>query len=327
MVVRRQTAQTDNMVYKISPYKQLNWKVNILVDFSWIYNKAYFVSSQKQTIEEQEKCLFGILYRTFEFFEKAQDTDKVYLILDGNKVENKELYEDYKQNRTKDNDKVYSNLNRAVALLSEFSKVTVLRNQRKEADEVIGYLALKLKEKKDTLTVIFSGDKDLLQLTSIHNVRVGTEIKNRKVHLLSDTEIFGKFCNSKKEDFTRVSTKKADIIKYRVFKGDISDNIPPAIPRLRDTDIIKIVRAWKYDITDESEWLNLAIELDDLWFKVKEYKEQIIRNYKLMCLTYLPRYDNMKDGLKVLCKDKNDKKIVEVRNKIKGLLNAKVECK
>lgn len=319
MVVRRQIAQA-NKDYKICPF-QLPWKVNVLVDFSYYYNKAYFVSSQRETKEEQEKCLFGILYRTIEFFEKATDTDKIYIVLDGKEIENKQLFEDYKQNRKKDNDKVYSNLDRAVALLSEFPKVVVLRNQKKEADEVIGYLALKLKEKKDTLAVIFSGDKDLLQLTSIHNVRVGSEIKNKKVHLLSDTEIFSKFCNSKKEDFTRVSNKKADIIKYRVFKGDTSDNIPPPIPRLRDTDIVTIVRTWKYDITNENEWLNFAIELEPtLWEKVKEHKEEIIRNYKLMCLTYLPRYNNMKDGLKVLCKDKNDKKIVEVRNKIKGVV-------
>lgn len=325
MVTRKPLIST-NKEYKICPY-QLPWKVNILIDFSYYYNKAYFVSTTKTTKEEQEKCLFGYLYKTIEFFQKAIDTDKIYIVVDGDEIENKELFEDYKQNRTKDNDKVYANHNKALALISEFSKAVILKNKKKEADEVIGYLVLKLKEKKDTLTVIFSGDKDLLQLTSIHNVRVGTEIKNRKIHLLSDTEIFSKFCNSKKEDFTRVSTKKADIIKYRVFKGDTSDNIPPAIPRLRDIDIIKIVRAWKYDITDENEWLNLAIELDDLWFKVKEYKEQIIRNYKLMCLTYLPRYDNMKDGLKVLCKDKNDEKLLKVRSKIRELLNAKVECK
>lgn len=313
-MIRKKISQLNS--YKISPYKQLNWKVNILVDFSWVYNKAYFVSSQKETVEEQEKCLFGILYRTIQFFEKAEDTDKIYLILDGNKVENKELYEDYKQNRTKDNAKVYSNLDRAVALLSEFSKVAVLRNQRKEADEVIGYLALKLKEKQDTLTVIFSGDKDLLQLTSIPNVRIGYEIKDKKLNILCDNDIFKKFCNSKKEDFTRISRNLGDIIKYRVFKGDTSDNIPPAIPRLKDTDIIKIVRAWKYDITDDMEWLNLAIELGDLWFKVKEHKEEIIRNYKLMCLTYLPRYDNMKENLKELCKDKNSEKLRKVRSEI-----------
>ena len=319
MVTRKPLINTNNE-YKISPF-QLPWKVNILVDFSYYYNKAYFVSSQRETKEEQEKCLFGILYRTIEFFEKAIDTDKIYIVLDGKEIENKQLFEDYKQNRKKDNDKVYYNHDKAVALLSEFPKVVILRNQKKEADEVIGYIALKLKDKKDTLTVIFSGDKDLLQLTSIHNVRVGSEIKNKKVHLLSDTEIFSKFCNSKKEDFTRVSNKKADIIKYRVFKGDTSDNIPPAIPRLRDMDIIKIVRAWKYDITDENEWLNLAIELDDLWFKVKEYKEQIIRNYKLMCLTYLPRYDNMKQDLKVLFKDKHADKLVRMRKELKESLN------
>ena len=101
-----------------------------------------------------------------------------------------------------------------------------------------------------------------------------------------------------------------------------SDNIPPPIPRLRDTDIIIIVRTWKYDILDENEWLNFAIELGKpLWEKMNEHKEEIIRNYKLMCLTYLPRYGNMKENLKVLCKNKQDEKLVKVRSKIKELLN------
>lgn len=275
----------------------------ILIDFSWIYNKYYYVAKVRpmRTSKELESTDYLIptirdmFLRFFSLVEKSHPSVHVLLVLDPplSTTENYSLCEDYKQNRDKEEKKkVYKGFKEIVGELSLkiSKKFTFIRALGYEADQVIGYLAeLHQKDKK---VLIFSGDKDLLQLSYFPNVEISEKYEKGVFLLKSDKEIFSKFKNSKGEDFTRISTNKKDILKYRVLKGDTSDNLSPVFPRIKDTEIVSIIKDyWVDDLSEGLTEERIMSMIDDikgddieLAKKLKENKEVWLRNFKIMNL-------------------------------------------
>ena len=99
-----------------------------------------------------------------------------------------------------------------------------------------------------------------------------------------------KFKNSRGEDFTRISEDKRDILKYRVLKGDPSDNLSPVFPRIKDTEIISIIQKyWKdQEALDEGKATAMIKDIREadskLADKLEGGLENWIKNYKLMNL-------------------------------------------
>lgn len=274
----------------------------ILIDFSWIYNKYYYVAKSKplRTLKELESkehlipTIRDMFLRFFGLVEQSYPSAHIFLVLDPplSSTENYALCEEYKQNRNKEEKKrVYENFKEIVGELSLklSKKFTFIRAIGYEADQVIASLAETNRDKK---VLIFSGDKDLLQLSYYENISISEKYEKGAFLLKTDKEIFGKFKNSKGEDFTRISTNKKDILKYRVLKGDTSDNLGPVFPRIKDTEIKSLIR--DYWIDDMSEGLTEARIndiLDDLKDdnrelakKLEENKDNWLRNYKMMNL-------------------------------------------
>lgn len=275
----------------------------ILIDFSWLYNKYYYVARTKplHTLKELESKeylvseLMRMLTQFFSLVEKSYPRTKVLLVLDPplSSTENFSLCEEYKQNRNKEEKKkVYENFKEVVGELSIklSKKFTFIRAIGYEADQVIAHLAeLHQKDKK---VLIFTGDKDLLQLSYFPNVEISDKFEKGTFILKTDKEIFSKFKNSKGEDFTRISTNKKDILKYRVLKGDTSDNLGPVFPRIKDAEIVDIIK--DYWIDDMSEGLteqriediidDIKGDNEELATKLGKSKETWLRNFKLMNL-------------------------------------------
>ena len=139
-------------------------------------------------------------------------------------------------------------------------------------------------------TIIFSGDKDLIQLTAYENVFISDKFEKGSFIVKTDEELFQKFKNNKGEDFTRISTNKKDILKYRVLKGDTSDNLSPVFPRIKDKEIVNIVKDYWIDEEELTEERINDI-IDDikgdnpsLALKLEENKKIWLRNYKIMDL-------------------------------------------
>ena len=283
----------------------------ILIDFSWLYNKYYFVASYalgnditgnfNDTIESN---LYRMLY---EFLKRivAINNVKVILALDSptSTLNNFKIFEGYKQNRTKELKKeVYSILDVILKkLIKNLNKESFAFVKAKgyEADQIISYIVKKLHNKKEI--IIFSGDKDLIQLTSYPNTFISDKFEKGNFIIKTDEELFKKFKNSKDEDFTRISTNKRDILKYRSLKGDSSDNLPPVFPRIKDREIVEIIKNhWVDDQEEEltEERINKIIE-DDLQYensslakKLRQNKDIWLRNYKIMDLLHV-------EGIKV----------------------------
>lgn len=284
----------------------------LIIDLSHLYVKYFYVSMynyESKGMDVVHKSHMQGLFRFFSLIHKNNsDFKNIYVVMDGKlkDTDNKGLFEDYKEGRTKI-DGIHKNEDKFISLLSMLPRITVLRNNNREADDVIAYMAMKLC--KNNKVIIHSGDKDFLQLTSIPNIFVSDKYNKGKFITFTDEEIFDKFKNNKKESFTRISSNKNDILKYRVFKGDASDNIPPAIPRLLDKDIAYLIQnCWKQEYLNKEVFYNIVdtVEKDSLKQKLKDNRDNIFRNYQLM---------NLKDR-------KNDSVIINETKKIKSKLKS-----
>lgn len=275
----------------------------ILVDFSWLYNKYYYVATYKVGLNEEaenpEEVLFTMLHQFLRLVEKTQAPCKIILAFDSqtSSLKNFQLFEGYKQNRNKEEKKsVYAPLKGVARKLHKILNPKVfyfMRKESYEADQLLAYMVKKYHKKYEI--ILYSGDKDLLQLTSYPNTFVSEKFEKGKFLIKTDKEIFEKFKDNKGVDFTRISTNKRDILKYRSLKGDPSDNLSPVFPRIKDKEIMSIIQEYWVDNQEENlseERINDIIEdirgdNELLANKLEGSKEIWLRNYKIMDLLHV----------------------------------------
>ena len=270
----------------------------ILIDFSWLYNKYFYVAKYQAKVkgipvtQVPDFVHALVIDMLSQFLGRMLDsyfTSKVLCVLDTPTSTLVNTTEGYKQNRDKEEKKeVYKNLNGTIAALSANPKLTFIKSKGYEADQVIASLAEKYCDSKAIL--IYSGDKDLLQLTYHKRVKVSDKFEKGKFLVKTDQEIFEKFKNTKGEDFTRISEDKRDILKYRVLKGDPSDNLGPVFPRIKDTEIISIIQEyWKDQEALDENMVNVIVESvrvsnPKLAEKLEGGLDNWVKNYRMMNL-------------------------------------------
>ena len=291
------------------------------MDFSWLYNKYYYVAKYSATQQGSfdaekgiEKTVFRMLSQFFNIVRNSYEA-KIILALDSptSALKNKAIFEGYKQNRDKEEKReVYRDINKIIKNLNKFFNIkgksflknttfSFIKAKTYEADQLIAQLVRKHSNNNEI--IIFSGDKDLIQLTSYPNTYISDKFEKGNFIIKSDEELFSKFKNSKGEDFTRISTNKRDILKYRSLKGDPSDNLSPIFPRIKDKEIVQIIK--EYWVDNQEEDLS-EIRIDDIINDMKHDNEPLankleankdvwLRNYKIMDLLHV---DSMK--IKVL---------------------------
>ena len=276
----------------------------ILIDFSWLYNKYYYVAkysaSQKESLDSDESLSEVVLRMLKQFLNLVKNSYKDYFILlaldsPTSTLKNSSIFEGYKQNRNKEEKKeVYKEINTIIKGINKSSnKFAFIKSRSYEADQVIAFVVKEYYNNGDI--IIFSGDKDLIQLTSYPNTYISDKFEKGRFLVKADEELFEKFKNSKGEDFTRISTNKRDILKYRSLKGDTSDNLSPVFPRIKDKEIIDIIK--NYWVDDQEEYLTterISDIIDDirgdnklLAEKLEANKDVWLRNYKVMDLLHV----------------------------------------
>lgn len=276
----------------------------ILIDFSWLYNRYYYVASYNVSSSEEPVAIEAVLERMLSQFlllvHRSYPSSKVLLALDPatSLLKNKAIFEGYKQNRDKEAKKeVYQYIVDIIKKLSiklDPEVFSFIREKLYEADQLLAYIVKKFHENHEI--IIYSGDKDLLQLTSYPNTFIADKFEKGHFLIKTDEEIFQKFKNSKGEDFSRISTNKRDILKYRSLKGDPSDNLSSVFPRIKDKEIAEIIQNHWVDDQEEpltEERIDKIIE-DDLQFenpslaeKLRNSKDVWLRNYKIMDLLHV----------------------------------------
>lgn len=248
----------------------------LLIDLNYIYNKYYYVASQREG-DVHKTCHSMLL----EFFHRIPSRYKIIFCIDGTNPVTKSIFEEYKMGRP-DKSKLYEHYEDFHHILAkEFPTALVLKNDEAEADELIAYFVIENRHKK---VLVFSGDKDLLQLSTYCDI--SNTFKNGEFIRLSKVDILSKFKYNKEE----VIKDKKEILAYRVFSGDTSDKIPPAIPRLpwKSKQVLVDLLAPLDEVSEET----IQLTVDELFNrgeevlaeKVLAYMNEIIRNYKLMSL-------------------------------------------
>lgn len=101
-----------------------------------------------------------------------------------------------------------------------------------EADDIIGTIA-KMSEENDIETIIYSGDKDMLQLAS-ENVLIYLTRKG-----ITEVEAYGP-----KEIMDKYELTPTQIIDLKGLMGDSSDNIP-GVPGVGEKTALKLLREFK----------------------------------------------------------------------------------
>ena len=252
----------------------------LIIDAYNMHAKYYFVNKDKGFVDPAitgSTRFISLIYRNIDKY------SSIYVVLDSNKAshDKKKLFPEYKEGRS-NKEEVFKNFEDFLVIISKLPKLKIIKNNEREADDIIACIALS-KCKKEKI-IIYSSDKDFAQLVALHeNILWSNSYKDGEFIITSDQEIFEKFKDSKKNCLT---DRLKDIIKWRVFLGDGSDGIPPAIPRLPKTKIKEVINVWEEDYLDDKILGEIITRIDDenLRLKLAENFSNIIRNYKLMSL-------------------------------------------
>ncbi|MDD5431306.1 MAG: 5'-3' exonuclease H3TH domain-containing protein [Candidatus Pacebacteria bacterium] len=126
-----------------------------------------------------------------------------------------DMYKDYKAHRPPTDDKLVPQLQKAHEVFEKFG-IKVVDRAGFEADDIIGTLAEMFKDEDEINVIIFSGDKDNLQL--IEDKKVFVELLRTGV---SKTIMFDENLFRQEYGFS-----PKQLIDYKAIIGDASDNIP-----------------------------------------------------------------------------------------------------
>lgn len=140
-----------------------------------------------------------------------------------------EMYKEYKAHRPPTANELVSQLQKAHETFEKFG-IKVVEKAGFEADDIVGTLAEKFKNEPDIKVVIFSGDKDNLQLV---DDKVFVELLKTGV---SKTVTYDKALFLQQYGFS-----PEQLVDYKALIGDASDNIPgvTGIGPKGATDLIK----------------------------------------------------------------------------------------
>lgn len=200
------------------------------------------------------------------------------------------IYEPYKRNRKelnalktdkeKEDDKLMSDaFNEFITFLDMNTNVTVIRHKNCEADDMIAGWVLQHKNDKN---IIISGDTDFIQLLDENTVL--WDGVNRRLY--TDTQIINESLKKTGKNTENESLNPKYELFKKIIRGDSSDNIFSAYPKVRETNIKK---AFADMHTKGYEWNNFMLaRWQDHNGIEHQVKDCYNRNEQLIDLTKQP---------------------------------------
>lgn len=229
---------------------------------------------------------------------KLLDPTKVIIVFDGVGGSNskRNLYPEYKANRNKSRMTNFSiflskeeeaeSINNQMGRLIQYLQclpITLICIDGIEADDVIGYLAVKFENFALTNKVtIMSADKDFLQLTS------------EKTQVYSPTK---KKIYTPKDVIDEYEVHNLNFINYKILMGDQSDNLP-GVPGLGPKKLLKLFPILgenrKISFDEVLVYASERVNEHALYSSVIERRHQLEINKQLMDLQTIPLSDGNK---------------------------------
>ena len=193
-----------------------NNKKLFLIDGMAIIYRSHFAMIKNPLINskgQHTSAIFGLINAINKII-KDNNPDYIAMVLDSKEPTFRhEMFEDYKANREKMPDELVSQLALIDKVIEAFNIVSI-RKPRFEADDIIGTIIEKVKD-KDIDSYIVSSDKDLMQLV------------NEKTFIY---DLGNRFKPQTTYDVEKVRKKWGvnpnDIVELLTLVGDSSDNIP-----------------------------------------------------------------------------------------------------
>lgn len=230
--------------------------MELIIDFSWLWNRSYFAFKDFQNSEGE---LTGAMFGVLKFHEAIADKGyKIVACLDDVSSYRKEVYEGYKANREVDVDRVKAKkCNQSLFEILSFLGWEFYKTEGYEADDLIASRAME-NAKENKPCIIYSSDKDLQQLMVFPTVQVASSIEQ------------GQFVFKTPEDVMSKLDVPPELVRYyRPFKGDTSDNITSAVSRIQSKHLIPIAK-------DIEDGLVLGLTLETAYDKaVSKNKDKL----------------------------------------------------
>lgn len=225
--------------------------MELLVDFNWLYSRSLFAF---ENLTNEEGIPTGGMYGTIKTITSFIDMGYKYIsvFLDDYPDERKKLFEGYKANREPNETREKAKkCNQSLFEILNHLGCKIYKVEGKEADDLIASRAMELaKENKEC--IIFSSDKDLQQLMTFPQIKVSSKIEQGKLVFKTVEDVIEKVgCEPQ---YHRV---------MRPFRGDQSDGIPSAVPRVQAKVILPVAKS----IQDN---LMLGLTLDESYSKAVE---------------------------------------------------------
>lgn len=182
----------------------------MLIDFNNVFHSHYHSRHLTNSKGKNVQGIVGFIFRMRNLRE-IFNPDYIVLTRDVSRIKTfrKELYKDYKGNRSKTDDDFIFQSSEALRLFALMG-YPIIGNERYEADDIMGMCSA-LADDLGMDTTIVSADRDLYQLISPHT-KIWSFRNDEIIDLKYMSEVYG--------------MTPSQWIEMKVLQGDQSDNIP-----------------------------------------------------------------------------------------------------
>ncbi|SKA99911.1 DNA polymerase I [Caloramator quimbayensis] len=238
----------------------------VILDCNSLLNRAFYALPPMATSKGQPTgAVYGFTTMLLKIYDEIKP-DYIAAAFDKTKItfRHKE-YADYKAGRKKMPDELAAQFEPAKELLNAFN-IGIFELEGYEADDIIGTISKKY-ESNDLEVIIYTGDRDALQLVSDYTKVVITKKG------ITETDVF-----DKELLIERYGLNPEGIIDLKGLMGDSSDNIP-GVPGVGEKTALKLLHEYK---TLENVFNNIdSIAGKKLKESLIQYKEQAFLSKRL----------------------------------------------
>jgi len=247
---------------------------NILIDTSNFYMRAYAVNQDLTTeLEDGTKIVTGGIYTAIKMIESVENKflkpeGRIFFLFDNcysGDNRRKEIDPEYKANRTKKDDVFYRSLDIFQTLLLNYKdNFYCVKREGFEADDLVDPLVKSLPEDEEVLLI--SNDMDWFRSITQYCHVAKYEMRDYVIYRPIDfIEKFG------------FEPSIKNVIMYKAFRGDSSDNIAPGVSGIREKDLNRIINDYN-SITD------LLSKINSNQYLTNTFKQKIIENSSRLLL-------------------------------------------
>ena len=241
---------------------------HVLIDTSNFYMRAYAVNQDLTAeLEDGTKIITGGIYTALRMANSVEskflkEDGKMYFLFDNcysGDNRRRLIDPDYKANRTKKDDSFYRSIDILHMLLLNYKdNWCCVQREGFEADDLVDPLVKTFPADEEVLLV--SNDMDWFRSITYYCHVAKYEMKDYTIYRPVDfMEKYG------------FPASAENVIMYKTFRGDGSDNIPPGVPGMREKDLIRI-------INDYSNLSDFISKLASNMYLTSGCKEKILAN-------------------------------------------------